>query len=37
MSQTFLLLRPTWSDPVERSTLLEQAGERIAQIQGTTP
>ncbi len=36
-SQTFLLLRPTWSDPVERSTLLEQARERILQIQETTP
>jgi general secretion pathway protein I len=36
-SQTFLLLRPTWSDPVERSTLLEQVRERIAKIQGTTP
>ena len=36
-SQTFLLLRPTWSDPVEHSTLLEQVRERIAQIQGTTP
>jgi general secretion pathway protein I len=36
-SQTFLLLRPTWSDPVERSTLLEQVRERIAKIQGATP
>jgi general secretion pathway protein I len=36
-SQTFLLLRPTWSDPVERATLLEQVRENILQIQGTTP
>jgi general secretion pathway protein I len=36
-TQTFLLLRPTWADPVERSTLLEQTRERILQIQGTTP
>ncbi|HUL53123.1 MAG TPA: prepilin-type N-terminal cleavage/methylation domain-containing protein [Opitutaceae bacterium] len=36
-SQTFLLLRPTWSDPVERATLLEQTRERILQIQGTAP
>ena len=36
-SQTFLLLRPTWSDPVESATLLEQTRERILQIQGTTP
>jgi len=36
-SQTFLLLRPTWSDPVERATLLEQVRERILQSQGTTP
>lgn len=36
-SQTFLLLRPTWSDPVERATLLEEVRERITKIQGTTP
>ena len=36
-TQTFLLLRPTWSDPVERSTLLDQAKQRILQIQGVAP
>jgi general secretion pathway protein I len=33
-AQTMLLLRPTWSDPVERSKLLEQAKERILELQG---
>ena len=37
VTQTFLLLRPTWSDPVERSTLLDQAKQRILQIQGVAP
>lgn len=36
-TRTFLLLRPSWSDPVERSTLLEQVRERIQQIQGAAP
>ncbi len=36
-SQSLLLLRPTWSDPVERSKLLDQAKERILQIQGRAP
>ncbi len=36
-AQTLLLLRPTWSDPVERSKLLDQAKERILQIQGRSP
>jgi general secretion pathway protein I len=36
-TQTLLLLRPTWSDPVERSKGLEQAKERILQIQGKAP
>jgi general secretion pathway protein I len=36
-TQAFLVLRPTWSDPVERSKLLEQAKERILQIQGKAP
>ncbi len=35
-TQTLLLLRPTWSDPVERSKLLEQAKERILELQGKT-
>jgi len=34
-TKTFLLLRPTWSDSVERSTLLEAVKERIQEIQGT--
>jgi general secretion pathway protein I len=33
VKETFLLLRPTWSDPVDRSTLLEQARVRIQQLQ----
>ncbi len=37
VTQTFLLLRPTWSDPVERGKLLEQAKERILKLQGATP
>jgi general secretion pathway protein I len=36
-TQTFLLLRPTWSDPVERSQLLDNAKKRILEIQGTAP
>jgi len=37
ITQTFMLLRPTWSDPVERSQLLADAKDRIAKIQGTAP
>ena len=36
-SQTFMLLRPTWSDPVERSQLLADAKTRIAKLEGTAP
>jgi general secretion pathway protein I len=36
-TQALLLLRPTWSDPVERSKLLDQAKERILKFQGRTP
>ena len=36
-TQTLLLLRPTWSDPVERSKLLDQAKQRILELQGRTP
>ena len=32
-TQVMLLVRPTWSDPVERSKLLELAKERIMQMQ----
>ena len=34
--QTFTLLRPTWSDPLERAKLLQDAKDRIAEIQGKT-
>jgi general secretion pathway protein I len=36
-TQTFLLLRPTWSDPVERATLLDQLKQRILESQGVAP
>ena len=32
-TQTFTILRPTWSDPAERTKLLEDAKNRIAEIQ----
>jgi general secretion pathway protein I len=32
--ETFMLLRPTWSDPAARSTLRQAAADRIAQFQG---
>jgi general secretion pathway protein I len=32
--ETFMLLRPTWSDPAARSTLRQAAADRIAQVQG---
>lgn len=37
VTQTFLLLRPTWSEPVERSQLLDQARQRILEMQGRAP
>jgi general secretion pathway protein I len=37
VTQTFLLLRPTWSDPVERSKLLDQVRQRIVELQGQAP
>jgi general secretion pathway protein I len=37
VAQTFLLLRPTWSDPVERTTLMDLARQRILEIQGVAP
>jgi general secretion pathway protein I len=36
-TEHFLLLRPTWSDPVERSQLMEDAKKRILEIQGAAP
>jgi prepilin-type N-terminal cleavage/methylation domain-containing protein len=32
--ETFMLLRPTWSDPTTRSTLRQNAADRIALVQG---
>jgi len=32
--ETFMLLRPTWSDPAARSTLRQAAADRIALVQG---
>jgi general secretion pathway protein I len=34
VTQTFTVLRPTWSDPAERGKLLEDAKARIAELQG---
>jgi hypothetical protein len=36
-TERFILLRPTWSDPVERTALLEQAKLRILELQGVAP
>jgi general secretion pathway protein I len=35
--ETFMLLRPTWSDPAARSTLRQAAADRIAGVQGKQP
>jgi general secretion pathway protein I len=35
--ETFMLLRPTWSDPSARSTLRQAAAARIAVVQGKQP
>ena len=37
VKETFLLLRPTWADPVENSKLLQDAKNRIAELQGIKP
>lgn len=34
VTQTFTVLRPTWSDPAERSQLLQDVTTRIAELQG---
>lgn len=34
VTQTFTVLRPTWSDPAERGQLLQDAKSRIAELQG---
>jgi len=36
-TQTFLLLRPTWSDPVERTKLLDQVKQRLLEMQTAAP
>jgi general secretion pathway protein I len=35
--ETFMLLRPTWSDPTARTTLRQAAASRIAVAQGKQP
>ena len=35
--ETFMLVRPTWSDPTERTTLRQNAANRIALAQGRQP
>jgi len=35
--ETFMLMRPTWSDPTERTTLRQNAATRIALVQGKQP
>jgi len=37
VTETFMLLRPTWSDPATRSTLRQNAASRVAQAQGKAP
>jgi hypothetical protein len=34
VAETFMLVRPTWSDPTARSTLRSDAASRIATFQG---
>jgi prepilin-type N-terminal cleavage/methylation domain-containing protein len=37
VTENFMVLRPTWSDPTKRSTLLAAAKEQIDKIQGVVP
>jgi prepilin-type N-terminal cleavage/methylation domain-containing protein len=37
VTETFMLTRPTWSDPTARSTLRQNAANRIAVAQGKAP
>lgn len=37
VTETFMLVRPTWSDPTSRSTLRQNAANRIAAAQGKAP
>jgi general secretion pathway protein I len=34
VTETFMLVRPTWSDPTTRSTLRQNAANRVALVQG---
>lgn len=35
--ETFMLLRPTWSDPTAQAALRQSGADRIAQVQGKQP
>lgn len=37
VTQSFTVLRPTWSDPAERAQLLQDITTRIAELQGKKP
>jgi prepilin-type N-terminal cleavage/methylation domain-containing protein len=37
VTENFMVLRPTWSDPTKRTTLMEAAKEQIDKIQGVVP
>lgn len=37
VTQTFTVLRPTWSDPAERGQLVIEVRSRIAELQGKKP
>ena len=37
VTENFMVLRPTWSDPTTNSPLLAAAKTKIAKLQGTTP
>jgi|SRR5580692_3002665 prepilin-type N-terminal cleavage/methylation domain-containing protein len=37
VTENFMVLRPTWSDPTDHTTLLAAAKAQIAKIQGTAP
>ena len=37
ITQTFTVLRPTWSDPADRTKLLQEVTSRIAELQGKKP
>ena len=37
VTENFMVLRPTWSDPTKRSTLLDAAKQQIGKLQGVIP